>query len=318
MIQRKAILYWGVMSIVLFICVACTQPPDLGPTVSLATHKENRVSQAPAGTIAVKLNQTEFDHTLPKLLVTLSNSTAEPIELPTSSQEDCYATTFWFYAKTEMGWLPRSLMPSQNCYIPRLRTGEVIPAGLEKELDLYIILESRGLGSVDPASYMLRIEYLDPAKQEFLLYTDEFQIGPATRIDEFNLTTENMASGTSSFRITNNLSQSLWLAPPCSSAPLRWGWIDEERSLLQRLTEAGSWAPIRAAPNACVRAAEVIEIAPGKTETVDGEEWLRDAGLSLRPGSYRWDLIIYRNWFETSRDVADGYHVFSDVFKYGN
>lgn len=311
--MRNALIRVGIAGFVL-LSAACSSKPTtipLVPPASIATHEEERVSQAPAGTVTAMLNSSQFEK-YSEVLLAVSNSTEQAIELPTSAQEDCYAATFWFYAKTAMGWQPRQPVPSFKCFFPRLETGEMIPAGQEKELNIGVILGSRYIDLTEAASYMLRVRYLTPVDQEFLLFTDEFHIGPATPIAEFDVAVENAPSDVLSFNITNNSEQSLWLAPPCSSSQLLTGWMDEGRSSLQRLIDAGSWVPIRATIDDCVQTIDPIEIMPGETRKVDGVQWLQDAGISLMPGLYHWDLVFYL--LQTSQ----GYHVFGDVFAYEN
>jgi hypothetical protein len=207
---------------------------------------------------------------------------------------------------------------SFNCFFPRLERGEIIPAGQEKELDIGVILFSRYVDLTEPASYMLRVRYLTPVGgQEFLLFIDEFHIGPATPIAEFDVTVENAPSDVLSFSITNNSEQSLWLNPPCSSSRLLSGWMDEEHSSLQRLTDAGSWAPIRATIDDCVQITDPIEIMFGETRKVDGVQWLQDTGISLTPGLYRWDLVFYLLQ-APPHDMDMGRHMFGDTFVYKN
>lgn len=281
---------------------------------SLPTSQEQvRASQASAGAITATLNHSQFD-TSTEFLLTVSNSTHEPIELPTPTQEHCYAETFWFYAKTTMGWRPKQPLGSFKCG-PPLKTGDLIQNGLEKEFDLGVLLASRAIHTTEPASYVLRVRYLNPIGQEFFLFTNEFRIGPAAPIDEFYVTVKNTTSGVLGLSITNDSDQSLWLTPFCYSAELGSGWMDEKHSTLQRLTDAGSWSYIRATTDSCVLTP--VEIAAGETRTIDGAKWLQDAELSLSSGLYRWDIVFYLR--RTVYDELElGYHVFSDIFRYEN
>jgi hypothetical protein len=108
MTMRNALMCVGIAGFVL-LSAACSSKPTtipLVPLASIATHEEERVSQAPADTVTATLNSSQFEKDS-EVLLTVSNSTEQAIELPTSAQEDCYATTFWFYVKTAMGWDPR-------------------------------------------------------------------------------------------------------------------------------------------------------------------------------------------------------------------
>jgi hypothetical protein len=259
------------------------------------------------------LSHPEHDRDL-TLLLTLSNSTAESIELPLRERYDCYQDAFWFYIKTEMGWHP--MMPGLDTRCGYSPPSELIPSGVEKVLDLRVIASVYGLGKiVGPASYMLRLNYTNPAGQKFLLYTDEFSLGTPAQIDEFSVTIENAASNALDWRITNHANQSVWLAPLCSSFSPRRA-IDEEYSTLQRLTEAGSWSNL---PVACKRTPTVIEIPRGET-MIDGRQWLEDAGLSLQPGQYRWDLVFFLRAYGAPplSAVEESRHVFSTVFSIQN
>lgn len=308
--MRNALVRLGLIGFVLFGAACSKKLAGSLPT----THKEDRVSHASAGTITVTLNRSQFD-TNTDFLLTVSNSTKKNIVLPTPAQEHCYVDTFWFYAKTPMGWQPRQPVSSFFCGSP-WNTGDLIPGGLEKEFNLGSILGSRYIDFAEPVSYILRVRYLDPVGQEFFLFTDEFRIGPAVSIDEFYVTVENAESEALGLNIANNSGQSIWLAPLCSSTQLASGWMDEEYSMLQRLTDEESWSYVRVTTSDCERTVEPIGIAAGETKVIDGTRWLRDAGISLPSGLYRWDIVIYLN--QRPLGVENGRHIFGDAFKYEN
>jgi hypothetical protein len=306
--MRNALVRLGLIGFVLFGAACAKKPAGSLPT----THKENRVSQAPAGTVTVTLNRSQFDIDT-DFLLTVSNSTQKNIVLPTPAQEHCYADTFWFYAKTGMGWQPRQPVSSFFCGSPR-NTGDLIPGGLEKEFNLGSIIGSRYIDFTEPMSYQLRVRYLDPVGQELYLFTDEFRIGPAVSIGEFHVTVENAELNALSFYITNHSDQSIWLTPLCSSAQLASGWMDEESSALQRLTDEEAWSYVRAARDHCVQTVEPIEIVAGEAKLMDGMEWLQNAGISLQSGIYRWDLVFYLN--QRTLGVENGRHVFGDIIRF--
>ncbi|HSD85305.1 MAG TPA: hypothetical protein VLG46_15695 [Anaerolineae bacterium] len=159
---------------------------------------------------------------------------------------------------------------------------------------------------------MLRVKYTNPAEQEFLLYTDEFNQGTPEPIDEFGITIERASPGSLEWKVMNRSSRLVWLTPICSSFRLAGGMIDEERSTLQRLTEAGSWSNL---PVACKQASTIIKIQPDEAVVIDGRQWVENAGLSLPPGQYRWDLVLFLQWVEGGqRTLANGRHIFSPVF----
>ena len=313
--MRNALAYSGLMGIII-LTVSCTSSQPIAPQHhnTPAIPSEDRISRAPTGTITMDLSDSGHDSDL-NLLLTLSNSTAESIELPLGT-DDCYRDTFWFYIKTEMGWHPMMTALSAWCHYSS--PGELIPSGLEKELNLSMIAGiHQDLDYSKPASYMLRIKYTDPAGQEFSLYTDEFRLGTPVTIDKFGITVENAASNTLAWRIANHANQSVWLAPLCSSSRLGSGAVDEEGSTLQHLTDAGSWSSLQVA---CKLTPTVIEIPEGATLIIDGSQWLEDAGLSLQPGQYRWDLMFFLRAYPVPQldAVDEGLHVFSKIFSIQN
>ena len=131
----------------------------------------------------------------------------------------------------------------------------------------------------------------------------------------FLVKVDSTAPGVLDFTITNDSDQALWLAPLCSSVQLASGWMDEERSTLQRLTDAESWFLVRAETSECVRTAELIRIEAGGAKVIDGARWIQDAELSPQPGYYRWDIVFYLRRTPYGK-VELGRHVFSDVFRY--
>lgn len=315
------------MGMIIF-SVSCTSP-SLTPTITLQPHRllatsvEERISGAPAGTVTLHLNQPGYERGV-DFLLTLSNSTAESIQLPLSDKDECYQDAFEFYMKREAGWQPMIVPMDTRCrYSP---PGELIPSGLEKELNLRTIAWSRTIpyrergDDLGQATYMLRLKYTTPTRQEFLLYTDEFKEETPVPIDEFGITVEKSTSNALNWKATNHLDQSVWLASLCSS-PYResgmFGAIDQTRSTLQRLTEAGSWSNL---PITCKPTRTIIEILQGETMMIDGRRWFEDAGLSPRPGQYRWDLVFFLQARDTPEDsvVGDSRHVFSKTFSIEN
>jgi hypothetical protein len=203
------------------------------------------------------------------------------------------------------------------CSLPGQETGEVIPAGQEKELDLGLVAFSRNIHPTEqPASYMLRIKYRSPSEQEFFLYTDEFRIGSAALTGEFQVVVDQAASDVLSFHIVNNSEKSIWLSSPCSTGQLLSGRMDEEHSMLQCLTEAGSWSYIRPQAGGCGNAIQPIEISSGEVRRIDGAQWLQNAGIALSTGHCRWDLVFYLG--RTANGLEMGHHVFSQDFDFYN
>lgn len=316
--MRNVLVCLGLAGCVLLGAACSSKPtaplPTGQPTAPLpTTHGEDRVSQSPAGTIAATLNRSQFNGS-GDFLLTLSNSTEEPIELPTSLDKNCYADTFWFYTKTAAGWQPVPQISSFICLGDPPTAGALIPSGLEKEFNIAAVVFSRAVDFQEPKSYILGIRYLDPIGQEFFLITDEFRSGAAAPIDVFYVTVDSAAPGALGFSITNNLNQPLWLASLCSSTPVALGWMDSKHSTLHRLTDAESWSYVHITMDDCVQTTEVVEIAAGETKTIDGAKWLQDAGVSLQPGRYRWDLVFYLG--RNPRGVYEGRHLFSDIFRY--
>jgi hypothetical protein len=316
--MRKLLAYLGLMGMII-VGASCASPP-LTPTItsqphrSLAVTTEERVSGAPAGTITLHLNQPRYERGV-DFLITLSNSTAESIQIPLVKGDDCYRNAFWFYMKTGTGWQPMMPVLSFRClYSP---PGELIASGSEKELNLRAIAENRLLADSGPASYMLRVKYAGPQGQEFSLYTDKFNQGIPEPIDEVGITVEQATSDALEWKVMKHSSQLVWLAPLCSSSKLGGGTIDEERSTLQRLTEAGSWSNL---PVACNRTSTVIEVPEDETMMIDGRQWLEDAGLLLQPGQYRWDLVFFlKAYGEPPLSIVEqGRHIFSPVFSIPN
>jgi hypothetical protein len=305
--MRNLLACLGLMGII-FLTVSCVSESIAPFHNELAVPSEERVSRALTGTVTMDFNHQGYGSDK-EFLLTLSNSTAEPILVPLSKY-GCYRDTFWFYNKTEMGWHPMMPVLSQRCYYSP--PGEIIPPGFEKVLNIGVIAFTRGVGHSEAASYMLRIKYTDPVGQEFSLYTNEFDQGTPTPIDEFGITIEKAASNTLDWKLTNHSQQSVWLAPLCSSSKLSGGTIDEERSTLQRLTAAGSWSNL---PVTC-KLAPVTEIPQGTTMMLDGRQWLEDAGIALQPGQYRWDLVFFLKALDEPRlsAVGEGRHIFSQVF----
>jgi hypothetical protein len=290
-------------------CTGSTTPTPTSQEASSlpATYVEYRPSQAPTDTLLATLR---YSSTL--FLLTVSNSTGYPIELPTPPKEHCYANTFWFYKKTPYGWQPIQPHTSYFCATPS-GSGELVPAGQEIEFDINSLLSSRDIHDMYPEGaidYVIRIRYLASSGQELFQYANELEMESTSSI---RITVEAVVD-TLGFCVANTSSQPIWLAPVCSATRLKSGWMDEEQTTLQRATEAGSWLPIRSMPDDCTHMKEVIEIAAGETKMINGAAWLQNASISLPPGRYRWDAIIYHR--RTSYGVEDGIHVFSDVFEY--
>jgi hypothetical protein len=325
----------------MLLTVACFQKPTTTPSPtplrwSLPTHKEDRGSQAPAGTIRAALNDSQFDFDS-EFLLTVSNSTEEPIEIPTPLDEDNYASTFWLYAKRRAGWQP---VPRISSFIvPGIPESPSvsIPSGLEKEFDITLVVFSRAIDSKDPAPYVLGVKYLDSSGEEFFLLTDEFSIGDAAPVEEFQITVNSATAD--GFSITNNSEQSIWLTALCSPPQPAATWPDTGHSMLHRLSDAGSWSCVRIAADDCVQPTEMLEIIAGETKMIDGAQWLQDASVSLQPGRYRWDVVIYtkeiiqvthqndakksgvrlrESWLHQKQDLYESRHIFSEVFEYEN
>jgi hypothetical protein len=325
--MRNWLAYLGIMGLAI-LSVSCASL-SITPTImrqhrkSLATSAEERVSGAPAGTVTLHLNQPRYERGA-DFLLTLSNSTAESTQLPLSDKDDCYGSAFTFYMKRETGWQLMLVPMDTRCrYYP---PGELIPAGFEKELNLRTIAGSRTIpwsrlgDDLGPASYTLRLKYTNAEGQEFLLYTDEFNQGAPVPIDEFGITVENAASSALHWKVTNHLDQSVWLASLCSSPYSESGVdgiIDQARSTLQYLTEAWSWFNL---PITCKLTRTVIEIPQGETMMIDGRRWFEDAGFSLQPGQYRWDLVFFLYAEDTTESpaVGKGRHIFSPPFSIEN
>ncbi len=316
--MRKLLTHLGLMAMIV-ITASCASPSPTSTIApqhhkSLATSVEERISGAPASMVTLHLNQSRYEHGA-EFSLTLSNSTAEAIQMPLVRGDDCYRDAFWLYIKTKIGWEPMMPVLTARCFY--LPPGELIPAGLEKELNLRSIAGTRRLSESGTASYMLRVKYTDPAGQEFLLYTDEFDQGTPEPIDKFGITIERASPDTLEWKVTNHSQQSVWLAPLCSSSKLSGGTIDEERSTLQYLTEAGSWSNLAVA---CKRTSTVIEVPENEMMTIDGRQWLEDAGLSLQPGQYRWDLVFFLEAYgEPPLSIVElGRHIFSPAFSIPN
>ncbi len=323
--MRKLLACLGLMGMVTLSagCASLSFTPTPAPRYhkSLATSDEERVSGAPEGIVTLHLNQSEYKRG-DDFLLTLSNSTAESIQLPLSDKDECYEDAFRFYMKSETGWQPMVVPMDTRCrYYP---PGEVIPVGLEKEFNLRIAslrtIPYRSPGDWKSATYMLRVKYTNPEGQEFLLYTDEFKERNPAAIDEFGVTVEKASSNSLDWKITNRLDQPIWLASLCSS-PYSDGGMDgvndQASSTLQYLTEAGSWFNV---PITCHPTRTVIEIPQGATLMLDGRQWFEEAGFSLQPGQYRWDLVFFLYTRDTSEYSAVGKerHIFSVPFSIEN
>lgn len=324
--MRNLLACLGLIGIVLLVgCASLAITPTPPPQYhkSLATSAEQRISSAPTGTLTLHLNQPGYERGV-DFLLTLSNSTAESIQLPLSDNDECYQDAFGFYMKRETGWQPMIVPMDTRCrYSP---PGELILSGVEEEFNLRTIAGTRTIpwsrlgDDLGPASYMLRLKYTDPAGQEFLLYTDEFSQGTPVPIDKFGITIEKASSNVLDWKVTNRLDQSIWLASLCSSPYSESGVdgiIDQARSTLQYLTEAGSWFNL---PITCKLTRTVIEIPQGETMMIDGRRWFEDAGFSLQPGQYRWDLVffLYAEATTESPAVGEGRHIFSPPFSIEN
>lgn len=311
--MRNLLICLGLMGISI-LTVSCTLRPSTPQRHNpLAIPGHGRFSRAPTDTVTVDFRYSEHDPDV-KFRLTLANSTAESIELPLGKY-GCYRDTFWFYIKTEMGWHPMMSALSAKCAYSE--PGELIPSGLERELDLGYLALTRRVGALEPASYMLRIKYTDSARQEFQLYTDEFSLETPAPIDKFGITAEKVVSNALDLKVTNHSNQPVWLAPLCSSSQLGGGTIDEVRSILQRLTKAGAWSNLQVE---CKQASTVIEIQPDETMIIDGRQWLENAGLSLQPGQYRWDLMFFLQALDEPElsAVGEGRHIFSNLFSVGD
>lgn len=332
----------------LLVLAGCCMP-NLAPTTastatpsptplrwSLPTHREDRVSQSPAGIIRATLNGSHFDFDS-EFLLTVSNSTEEPIEIPTPLDVDNYASTFWLYAKRRSGW---QVVPRLSSFIvPGIpeSPSESIQSGLEKEFDITLVVFSRAIDSKDPVPYVLGVKYLDASGDQFFLLTGEFSIGDTAPVEEFQITVDNATAD--GFSITNNLEQSIWLTSLCSSPQPAATWPDTGHSMLHRLSDAGSWSDVHIVADACAQPTEMLEIAAGETTTIDGAQWLQEASASLQPGRYRWDVVFYtkeviqvshqnsargygvrlsESRFHRTQDLYASRHIFSEVFEYEN
>jgi hypothetical protein len=309
----KNAVSWGIIVFCIFL-VGCSSTHGSASSSDplLPTHKEDRVSEAPPDGVAVRLNDGEFNNRDAEFLLTLSNSTPYLITLFTSTTEHCYSDTFWFLANTETGWKPIPPVPSFKCF-PSLRTDLYIQIrnGLEKEFNLGFLFGSRGLFDREPAFYQMKVRYLSQTEELLFLYADNFQIGSSAQFFEPSIRVQLESNG-SDFSLVNNWDQTIWLSPLCTSVSLISGWMDEEVSNLQQLTDEGSWSLVEAETDPCPEMTELIEVKSGETYLLDTAKWIQDANLLLQPGIYRWDIVYYLN--RTTRGVEDGRHAFTDTF----
>lgn len=305
-------LFW-----MLILNVACSEPrtEPFRPESLTWLPEEVRISEAPQDTITAKMNIFNGE----QYNLRISNSTQNTFEIFAPAGDDCFTKPFWLYFETPLGWKPLQAFHNFECNLHQTEDQRIlIPGGLSKEFGVEVILGSRGLSPTKDARYMskfmFRIRLFNSDGQKLYLYSDVFNVGQTTPSYTPSVSVESETSGDLKFRITNHSDLTMILAPMCSQFQVRKRLTDEESSSLQFLTSEKAWSYIRGKTGDCDMTLELIEISPGESNIIDGDEWVENAGLVLEPGRYRWDVVFYLN--NTSLGVDERRHLFGPDIEY--